>query len=228
MLQFSHCCHKYSFVTHRASFSGLRPLPIKRSLRCCCRFPPGHYCSTRSGHPTVSAGMRTLLPYPSDATVFSSESVSSHTVTASVAQLWLFLPPDAVLLNIPGPQSRWHTVHQYAAGLQWGYRWAFLHAHRGFSSGHEPYTRLPLFCRIRITPGNHRKHRPEAHRCNRPDDSVDGYLSGPGCMRTRPTGASPTRHYGHHGRRPTAWPSGFYRCLAPGPCQRQNYWQFSE
>ena len=39
------------------------------------------------------------MPYLSDATVFSSESVSSHTVTASVARLLLFLPPDAVLLN---------------------------------------------------------------------------------------------------------------------------------
>ncbi len=74
-----------------------------------------------------------------------------------------------------------------------------LHAHRGFFSGHEPYTRLPLFCRIRITPGNHRKHRPEAHRRNRPGDFVDGYLSGPDCTRTRPPGASVNRRYGHHG-----------------------------
>src|SRR5699024_4463795 len=102
-----------------SSFSGLRPLPVRRSLRCCCRFPPSHYCSTRSVHPTVSAGMRTLLPYLSDATVFSSVAVSSHTVTASVARLWLFLPPDAVLLNSPGPLPRWHTVHRYAAGLPW-------------------------------------------------------------------------------------------------------------
>lgn len=71
-------------------------------------------CLAESG--TVTAGMRTLLPYPSDATVFSSESVSSHTVTASVAQLWLFLPPDSVLLYIPGLLPRWHTVHRYAAG----------------------------------------------------------------------------------------------------------------
>nr|AVR62312.1 hypothetical protein p301-4_00121 [Escherichia coli] len=92
-----------------------------------------------------------------------------------------------------------------------------MHAHRGFFSGHEPYTRLPLFCRIRITPGNHRKHRPEAHRCNRPGDFVDGYLSGPDCTRTRPPGASVNRRYGHHGRRPTAGLSGFYRCPAPGP-----------
>ncbi len=95
----------------RASSSGLWPLPVSRSLRCCCRFPPNHYCSTRSEHPATAAGMQTLLPYPSDVTVFSSESVSSRTVTASVAQLWLFLPPDAVLLNSPGPQPRWHTVH---------------------------------------------------------------------------------------------------------------------
>lgn len=33
---------------------------------------PSHLYSTRSVHPTVSAGMRTLSPYLSDATVFSS------------------------------------------------------------------------------------------------------------------------------------------------------------
>ena len=80
---------------------------------------PSHYCEYVRVHPTVSAGMRTLLPYLSDATVFSSVAVSSHTVTASVARLWLFLPPDAVLLNSPGPLPRWHTVHRYAAGLPW-------------------------------------------------------------------------------------------------------------
>ncbi len=88
-----------------------------------------------------------------------------------------------------------------------------------FSPGHEPYTRLPLFCRIRITPGNHRKHRPEAHRCNRPGDYLDACLSGPDCTRTRPPGASVNRRCGHHGRRPTAGLSGFYRCPAPGPEQ---------
>lgn len=67
------------------------------------------------------------------------------------------------------------------------------HAHRGFFSGHEPYTRLPLFCRIRITPGNDRKHRPEAHRCNRTGDSVDVCFSSPDCTRTRPPGASVNR-----------------------------------
>ncbi|CSN48692.1 Uncharacterised protein [Shigella sonnei] len=129
---------------------------------------------------------------PFSANEFSSVAVSSHTVTASVARLWLFLPPDAVLLNIPGLLPRWHTVHRYAAGL-------------------------PLFCRIRTTPGNYRKHRPEALRCNRPDDSVDGYLSGPVSTRTRPPEAFPNRRYGHHERRPTAGQSLFYRCPAPGP-----------
>src|SRR5699024_8428785 len=99
-----------------ATSSGLRLHPVRRSLRCYCRFPPSHYRSTRSVHPTVSADMRTLSPYQAGATVFSSESVSSRTVTASVAQLWLFLPPDAVLLNSHGPLPRWHTVHRYAAG----------------------------------------------------------------------------------------------------------------
>ncbi len=83
--------------------------------------------------------------------------------------------------------------------------------------GCTPETLLPLFCRIRITPGNHRKHLPEAHRCNRPGDSVDGYFSGPGCTRTRPPGASVNRRYGHHGHRPTAGQFLFYHCPAPGP-----------
>ncbi len=49
----------------------------------------------------------------SDATVFSSESVSV-TVTASVAQLWLFLPPDAPPLHLPLRQ----TAHQTLQGFR--------------------------------------------------------------------------------------------------------------
>lgn len=116
--------------------------------------------------------MRTFLPYPSDVTAFSSEYVSSRTVIASVVLLWLLLSQDAVLLNIPRPLPRWHAVHRYAAGL-------------------------PLFCRMRTTPGNHRKHRPEALRCNRPGDSVN-------------------RRYGHHGRRLTAEQTLLYHCPAVG------------
>ena len=46
---------------------------------------------------------------------------------------------------------------------------------------------------------------------------MDVCFSGPDCTRTRPPGASVNRRYGHHGRRPTAGQSLFYRCPAPGP-----------
>src|SRR5699024_7853258 len=44
-----------------------------------------------------------------------------------------------------------------------------------------------------------------------------GVDTGPGCMRTRPPGASVNRRYGHHGHRPTAGHSGVYHCPDPGP-----------
>ncbi len=162
----------------RASFSGLRPLPVRRSLRCCCRstqrllqytFRPSHCFSRYANAFAVSERRDSVLHLTR--TQLYSDCISSGQLS------WPSLPPDAVLLTSPDFCLYGIQFTEYAAGLPLC-RWALFCTHIVDLLGHQPYTRLPFIRRIRITPGNHRKHRPEAHRCNRPGDSVDARLSG--------------------------------------------------
>lgn len=92
----------------RIHFSGpilfRRSVPLREYNTAACSLQLSEPANSQFFRPTATPrrafsamlllSMRTPWPYLSDAVVFSSESVSSHTVTASVAQPGLFLPPD--------------------------------------------------------------------------------------------------------------------------------------
>ncbi len=77
-----------------------------------------HYCSTRSGHPTVSAGMRTLCRIRVTRQCFHLSLYPVIQDCISGAAL-AFLAARRCSAVHPGLLPLWHTVHRYAAGLPW-------------------------------------------------------------------------------------------------------------
>ncbi len=185
-----------------------RPMatPLRRSLRCCCRFPPNHYCSTRPSIPLLQQVCKRFCRIRVTRSVFIWVCIQSYSDCISGAAR-LFLPPDAVLLNSPGPQPRWiqftDTLQGFRGDVGWRScitSWIFPRT----CAIHAASVILP----VRITPGSHRKHRLETHRCNRQVILwMDTFPAGLYANQT--AGASPNWHHCHHGCSTTAERFGF-------------------